>query len=78
MDRDALLIEIRADIKDIQRSVHTIEVLDAKQNAELTEHTRRSTANEKRLEKLENFKWYFTGLSIIIVTLSKMIEKLFI
>lgn len=45
--------EIHTDVKDCQTRLHAIEILDAVQNTELKEHTRRSLANEKRLEKIE-------------------------
>lgn len=69
IDEKQLIQEIREDIRDIKQSVQKIELLDAVQNAQLIEHMRRTEANEKRLQLLEDFKWFFGGLTAIITAI---------
>lgn len=62
--------EIKIDVKNCQERLYEIEKLDAVQNAELKEHTRRSAANEKRLDTIENRQFsekLFTGAMITAV-----------
>ena len=67
-----LVNEIRTDIKEIKSDIHEIKLLDAHQNASLDAHMARTSANEKRLEKLENLKWFITGLAAIITALGSL------
>lgn len=57
-------------VKSCEERLYEIEKLDAVQNAELKEHTRRSAANEKRIETIEKRQWsekLFTGTVIAAV-----------
>lgn len=60
---EKIIHEIRDDIKDIKKDVEAIKLLDVKQNASLEAHMQRTELNEKRIEKLEDYKWL-----VIIIT----------
>lgn len=58
--------EIRHDVKLLVSRTYEMDKKLAVYNTQLEEHMRRTEANEIRLEKLENFKWFFAGLTAII------------
>ena len=64
--QNLLLLEVRDDIKMIKNDINDIKVLDATQNAHLEAHMARTRANEDRIKRLEDFKWYFAGIAVII------------
>lgn len=69
--------EIQADVKNCQKRLYSIEQMDAVQNSQLEEHMRRSVANEKRLEKIEDrqFKEKMV-VGVVITSVVAIIEFL--
>lgn len=72
-----ILLEVRSDIKEIKEDVAKIKQLDAVQNEQLRQHMARTEANEKRLDKLENFKWFFAILIGIVAATAEFLRNLF-
>lgn len=70
------LDEVHADVKDCRECLTEIEKMDAVQNQQLAEHMRRTEASEKRLDKAEEFKWYFTGISAIMIGIAEFLRRL--
>ena len=63
---------IHDDIKDIKKDLQEVKTTNAVQNEQLAEHMRRTRNVEKRVEKIENFKWFFGGVTVIIAGLAKV------
>jgi putative heme iron utilization protein len=72
-----LLLEVRDDVKAIRTDIQKIEILDAIQNAHLEAHMARTKANEDRLEKLEDFKWYFAALAVFMTVAIETIRRIY-
>jgi hypothetical protein len=70
-----LLIEVRDDIKAIKSDVESIKILDAAQNAHLEAHMARTQANEDRIHRLEDFKWYFAGIAVIMSVVVELFRR---
>lgn len=70
------LEEVHTDVKECREKLNEIEKLDAVQNQQLAEHMRRTEASEKRLDKVEEFKWYFAGISAIILGIAEFLRRL--
>lgn len=68
-----ILKEIRSDIKDIKTDIHEIKILDATQNASLEAHMQRTALNEKRIEKLEDYKWLVTLVTATLTVFGTLI-----
>lgn len=72
-----LLLEVRDDIKAIRMDIRKIEILDATQNAHLETYMARTKASEDRLEKLEDFKWYFAALAVFMTVAIETIRRIY-
>lgn len=70
------LSEVHTDVRECRDKLGEIEKLDAVQNQQLAEHMRRTKAAEKRLDRVEEFKWYFAGISAIIVGIAEFLRRL--
>lgn len=68
-----ILNEIRSDIKEIKKDINEIKILDASQNASLDAHMARTLLNEKRIEKLEDYKWLVGLVTAIFTVLGTLI-----
>lgn len=69
------LQEIHDDIKEIKKDINEIKITDAVQTQQLGEHMRRTEASEKRITKMEQFKWYFGGLAVIITFALELLRR---
>lgn len=69
------LYEARVDLKDIQTDLTSLKVIQAQNQVILQEHMRRTEVNEKHIERLENFKWYFAGIAVIMTVFIRIMEK---
>lgn len=70
MDKDILhkkLDKITEDITDIK-------VISAVNTNCLKEHMKRTALSERRISKLETFKWYFAGVAVVLTIAAKIIE----
>lgn len=72
---NTLLLELRDDVKAIRQDVNDIKVLDATQNAHLEAHMARTKANEDRIQRLEDFKWYFAGIAVIMSAIVELFRR---
>ena len=70
-----LLLEVRDDIKKISSDMHNINITITKQAADIKHHIKRTDLNETRIHRLEDFKWYFAGIAIIIGATIKYFDK---
>lgn len=70
-----LLQEVREDVKDLVKVTHEMDVKLAEYNAHLEEHMRRTEANEKQIQELKNFKWFFAGISTIALTVVEILRR---
>ncbi len=70
-----LLLELRDDVKAIRNDVNEIKILDAAQNAHLEAHMARTKANEERIQRLEDFKWYFAGIAVIMSAIVELFRR---
>ena len=66
---------VHEDVKECKTKLNDVEKLDAVQNAQLAEHMRRTAAAEKRIDKIEQFKWYFAGISAIMVGIAEFLRR---
>lgn len=69
------LQEARVDVKSIQTDIIALRVIQGQNQVILQEHMRRTEANEKHIERLENFKWYFAGIAVLMTVFLKLAEK---
>lgn len=61
-----LLEEVRADLKSMNHHMVDVKITLAKQHISLEHHISRTEASEKRIQRLEDFKWYFAGIAVIM------------
>lgn len=78
------VLDLKNEIKAVRTDLVDFKVIQGQNQVILQEHIRRTEANEnlilvvkdelaKRLDKYESFKWYFAGLSVILVTVAKLL-----
>lgn len=71
------LEELKSDVKEISKNIQEINITLAKQHVSLDHHMARTTANEKRIEKNEDFKWYFVGITVLVTGIVEFFKRLF-
>jgi len=69
------LKEIQDNVKIIRNEVMDLKIEQAKNSVVLQEHIRRTEANEKRIQKLEDFKWYFAGIAVLMTAAVEAIRR---
>lgn len=80
------LREVRKDVSHINRNIVDIKVVQGQNSVILQEHMRRTEANEalivlirdenaKRIDKIEQFKWYFAGIAVIITVVADAFRR---
>jgi len=69
------LQELRQDVRLIGTDIVDLKVIQGQNKVILQEHIRRTEANERRLEKIEQFKWYFAGLAVIMTACIEIFRR---
>lgn len=79
MDRLDIVITnqeiIKNDIIEVKERLRGIEIQDARQNAQLEEHMRRTAASEKRISDLEKLKWLIIGITPFLAVLLEILRR---
>lgn len=72
MDKQDLILK---KIETTQADIVEIKINQGKNQVILQEHMRRTEANEQRLQRLEDFKWYFAGIAVIMTVAIEMFRR---
>lgn len=79
--------EMRDEMKAINKNIVDMKVVQGQNQVILQEHIRRTEANEalisltkeensKRIEKIEQFKWYFAGIAVLMTVAADILRRL--
>lgn len=69
--------DIKLEVKTFSKEITDIKIKQAENTQILKEHIRRTEVSEERLQRLEDFKWYFAGLAVLIGAATQIINKVF-
>lgn len=66
---------IKGEAKVTNTALVELKIIQAQNQVILQEHMRRTEINEKHIERLENFKWYFAGIAVIITAFIEFFRR---